>query len=195
MGGKNYMQAAIEAFTARHPEIKLSASPVSEKDMARLEEKFHIAMPGAVKAYLQSYTFPVPLVTGKMLGDFSKTYCEETGRWREMEAGEEIATVILQMPFMLPDFDFRNFEESNRSFAGTGYLWLGLYNEECYVLLELQSGKIWRVDMERVRLASADETKADILRWALPFFHSFEDLARCFFAGGLYDEEEMVFVE
>ena len=95
---------------------------------------------------------------------------------------------------MLPNNDLSEFEEVNRAFAGTGYLWLGIYNEENYVLIETQSGQIYQADMERVRLTAADETRADILQWALPFFHSFEDLARCFFAGELYDEDELIFV-
>ncbi len=194
MNEKNYIQIAIEAFGARHPEIELSKSLVSANDIVELEAKLHISIPNTVKDYLQSYTFSVPLVTGKMLGDFSQTYCEETGRWREMEMEEEIATTILQLPLMFPSSDLRSFEESNRIFVGTGYLWLGLYNEEYYVLLEPQTGKIWKVDMGRVRSTSVSETKADILRWALPFFHSFEDLVRCFFAGELYDEDEMIFV-
>lgn len=194
MNEKNYIQIAIEAFGAGHPEIELSKSLVSTNDIAELEAKLHISIPNAVKDYLQSYIFSAPLVTGKMLGDFSQTYCTETGRWREMEIEEEIATTILQLPLMFPSSDLRSFEESNRIFAGTGYLWLGLYNEEYYVLLELQTGKIWNVDMGRVRSTSVSETKADILRWALPFFHSFEDLVRCFFAGEIYDEDEMIFV-
>jgi len=194
MNETNCIQIAIETFGTRHPEIELSRSPVSAGDIAELETKLHITVPNAVKDYLLSYTFSVPLVTGRMLGDFSKTYCEETGRWREMEIEEEIAATTLQLPLMFPNFDLRNFEEANRIFAGTGYLWIGLYNEEYYVLLELQSGEIWNVDMERVRSTSVDETREDIVSWALPFFHCFEDLVRCFFAGELYDEDEMIFV-
>ena len=74
------------------------------------------------------------------------------------------------------------------------YLWLGTYNEDYYFLIEMQSGQIYRVDMGRIRLTTKDEARADILKWALPFFHSFEDLVRCFFADELYDEEEMIFV-
>ena len=94
---------------------------------------------------------------------------------------------------MFPDFDLGEFENINRVFAGTGYLWLGTYNEDHYVLIEMQSGQIYRVDMGRIRLTTTDEARVDILKWALPFFHSFEDLVRCFFADELYDEEEMIF--
>ena len=153
-----------------------------------------ITLPSAVKDYFRSYTLSAPFVVGRMLGDFSKTYCEETDGWRELEIEEEIATQILYLPLMFPDFDLGEFENINRAFAGTGYLWLGTYNEDYYVLIEMQSGQIYRVDMGRIRLTTKDEARVDILKWALPFFHSFEDLVRCFFADELYDEEEMIFV-
>ena len=156
--------------------------------------KLHTTIPNAVKDYLLSYTLSVPFVTGKMLGDFSITYCEETGKWRELEIEEEIATTILHLPLMFPNYDLSEFEEVNRTFAGTGYLWLGMYNDDYYVLIEMQSGQIYQVDMGQIRLTTKDETRVDILKWALPFFHSFEDLVRCFFADELYDEEEMIFV-
>ena len=44
-----------------------------------------------------------------------------------------------------------------------------------------------------MRPTSKEEARADILKWALPFVDSFDDLGRCFFAGELYDEEEMTF--
>lgn len=193
MEGK--IQIAIEKFGRKHPEIKIEKSKISNQDIGDLENKLNIIIPGAVKDYFQSYILPVPFVTGKMLGDFSKTYCEETGRWRELEIEEEIATTILHLPLMLPHANLSEFEEANRPFAGTGYLWLGMYNDAYYVLIEVQSGQIYQVDMGRIRLTAENETKADILRWALPFFHSFEDLVRCFFAGELYDEDEMIFVD
>ncbi len=146
-----------------------------------------------MKDYFQSYIFSVPFITGKLLGDFSQTYCEETGRWREMEIEEDISTRILQLPFMFPNTDLREFERENEIFIGTGFLYLGLYDEEKYVLLDLQTEQVYQVDMARVRPTPKEETRADILKWALPFFQSFEDLARCFFAGELYDEEEMTF--
>ena len=49
------------------------------------------------------------------------------------------------------------------------------------------------MDMARVRPTLGEETRADILRWALPFFNKFEDLVRCFFGGELYDEDELTF--
>jgi hypothetical protein len=187
------IQIMIEEFGHKHPEIKLEKSPISDCDITELEVNLGITLPNAVKDYFRSYTFSVPFVVGRMLGDFSKTYCEETGRWRELEIEEEIATQILHLPLMFPDFDLGEFENINRVFAGTGYLWLGTYNEDHYVLIEMQSGQIYRVDMGRIRLTTTDEARVDILKWALPFFHSFEDLVRCFFADELYDEEEMIF--
>lgn len=48
------------------------------------------------------------------MADFSSTYCEETGRWREMDIDEEIATTTLVLPLMFPNFDLSGFEEMNR---------------------------------------------------------------------------------
>ena len=129
----------------------------------------------------------------KMLGDFSMTYCEETGRWRELEIEEEIATTILQLPLMFPNKDLSEFERDNTIFLGTGFLYLGVYNEECYVLLDPQSEQVYQVDMARIRPSLGEETRADILSWALPFFSRFEDLVRCFFGGELYDADELTF--
>ncbi len=190
---KSYIQIAIEEFSRRHPEVKLVKSMISSREISELESSLRIIIPDTVKDYFRSYILPVPFVTGKMLGDFSNTYCEETGRWRRLEIEEEIATTVLRLPLMLPNNDLSEFEEVNRAFAGTGYLWLGIYNGENYVLIETQSGQIFQADMERVRLTAEEETRADILQWALPFFHSFEELARCFFAGELYDEDELIF--
>lgn len=190
----NYPKTAMEEFGCRHPEITLAPSEISDQDIAALEKKLHISIPSIVKNYLQSYTLSAPFVTGKMLGDFSQTYCEETGKWRIMDLEEEIATTKIQLPLMSPNTDLRRLEESNRPFIGSGFLYLGLYNEEHYVLLDLQSEQVYRVDMGRVRPTLGNETRADILKWALPFFNSFEDLMRCFFAGELYDEDEMIFV-
>lgn len=195
MEEKNNIQIAIEAFGHRHPEVKLEKSTISDQDIVGLENKLHVTIPAAVKDYFQSYIFSVPFITGKLLGDFSQTYCEETGRWREMEIEEEVSTRILQLPFMFPNSDLREFERENEIFIGTGFLYLGLYDEEKYVLLDLQTEQVYQMDMARVRPTSKEETRADILKWALPFFQSFEDLARCFFAGELYDEEEMTFQE
>ncbi|EOS64556.1 hypothetical protein C816_02801 [Oscillibacter sp. 1-3] len=190
---KSYIQIAIEEFSRRHPEVKLVKSMISSREISELESRLRIIIPDTVKDYFRSYILPVQFVTGKMLGDFSNTYCEETGRWRRLEIEEEIATTVLRLPLMLPNNDLSEFEEVNRAFAGTGYLWLGIYNGENYVLIETQSGQIFQADMERVRLTAEEETRADILQWALPFFHSFEELARCFFAGELYDEDELIF--
>ena len=194
MDRKNYIQATIEKFGIEHPEVELRRTIILDQDIVDLESRLNIIIPNAVKDYFRSYTLSVPFVTGKMLGDFSMTYCEETGRWRELEIEEEIATQILHLPLMFPDFDLGEFENINRTFAGTGYLWLGTYNDDYYVLIETQSGQIYQVDMGRIRLTTTNETKVDILKWAFPFFHSFEDLARCFFVDELYDEEEMIFV-
>ncbi len=193
MDGKNKIQAAIEKFGNQHPEVKLEKSAISIDEIAQVEMRLRTAIPNAVKDYLLSYTLSVPFVTGKMLGDFSRTYCEETGKWRELEIEEEIATTMIQLPLMFPNQDLSEFERSNAIFLGTGFLYLGLYNGEYGVLLDLQSEQVYRVDMERVRPALGEETRADILRWALPFFHSFEDLVRCFFGGELYDEDELTF--
>ena len=94
---------------------------------------------------------------------------------------------------MFPNKDLSEFERSNTIFHGTGFLYLGLYNEEYYVLLDLKSEQVYQVDMARVRPTLGEETRADILRWALPFFNKFEDLVRCFFGGELYDEDELTF--
>ena len=193
MEEKNNIQIAIEAFGHRHPEIKLEKSTISCQNIRMLENKLHITIPTAVKDYFQAYTFSVPFVAGRLLGDFSYTYCEETGGWRKMEVEEEISTRIIQLPLMFPDSDLREFERVNEIFIGTGFLYLGLYDEEKYVLLDLQTEQVYQADMARVRPTSKEETRADILKWALPFFDSFDDLVRCFFAGELYDEEEMTF--
>ncbi|MBD5169605.1 MAG: hypothetical protein HDT20_05755 [Oscillibacter sp.] len=193
MGEK--IQIAIKEFGRRHPEIELLKSKISDLDIGNLESRLNIIIPNSVKDYFQSYTLSTPFVTGKMRGDFSNTYCEETGRWRELEIEEKIATTTLHLPLMLPNTDLREFEEVNRAFAGTGYLWLGMYNDEYYVLIEIQSGQIYQVDMGRIRLTAENVTRVDIMRWALPFFHSFEDLVRCFFTGEIYDEDEMIFVD
>ena len=193
MEEKNYIQIAIEAFGHRHPEIKLEKSAISDQDIVGLENKLHITIPVAVKDYFQAYIFSVPFITGKLLGDFSQTYCKETGRWREMEIEEDISTRILQLPFMFPNTDLREFERENEIFIGTGFLYLGLYDEEKYVLLDLQTEQVYQVDMARVHPTLGEETRADILRWALPFFNKFEDLVRCFFGGELYDEDELTF--
>ena len=158
------IQIMIEEFGHKHPEIKLEKSPISDCDITELEVNLGITLPNAVKDYFRSYTFSVPFVVGRMLGDFSKTYCEETGRWRELEIEEEIATQILHLPLMFPDFDLGEFENINRVFAGTGYLWLGTYNEDYYILIEMQSGQIYRVDMGRIRLTTKDEARVDILK-------------------------------
>ena len=192
---KSYVQIAIEDFSRRHPEVKLVKSMISSRDINELESKLHIIIPDTIKDYFRSYILPVPFVTGKMLGDFSNTYCGETGRWRRLELEEEIATTTLRLPLMLPNNDLSEFGEVNRAFAGTGYLWLGIYNEDNYVFIETQSGQIYQADMGRIRLTAEDDTRADILQWALPFFHSFEDLVRCFFMGELYDEDELTFAD
>lgn len=194
MKRNNYPKTVLEEFGRKHPELTLVASEISDYDITALEKKLHINMPNIVKDYLQAYTLSVPFVTGKMLGDFSQTYCEETGRWRIMDLEEEIATTKLQLPLMFPNSDLCGIEEANGPFIGSGFLCLGLYNEEYYVLLDLQSEQVYRVDMGRIRPALGDETRSDILRWALPFFNNFEDLMRCFFEGEVYDEDEMVFV-
>lgn len=194
MKKNNYPETAVEKFCRRHPEARLVPPKISDQDITALEEKLHINIPGIIKDCLQSCILSAGLVTGKMLGDFRQTYCEETGRWRIMTEEEEVSTATLKLPLMAPDYDLSDFEEGNDLFAGTGFLFLGLYNDEYYVLLDLQSGKICRVDTEQVRPYLGDETKADILRWAIPFFNTIEDLLRCFFEGELYDTEEMIFV-
>ena len=193
MDRKNYIQATIEKFGIEHPEVELRRTIILDQDIVDLESRLNIIIPNAVKDYFRSYTLSVPFVTGKMLGDFSMTYCEETGRWRELEIEEEIATTILQLPLMFPNKDLSEFERSNTIFHRTGFLYLGLYNEEYYVLLDLKSEQVYQVDMARVRPTLGEETRADILRWALPFFNKFEDLVRCFFGGELYDEDELTF--
>ena len=193
MDRKKYIQATIEKFGIEHPEVELRRTIILDQDIVDLESRLNIIIPNAVKDYFRSYTLSVPFVTGKMLGDFSMTYCEETGRWRELEIEEEIATTILQLPLMFPNKDLSEFERSNTIFHGTGFLYLGLYNEEYYVLLDLKSEQVYQVDMARVRPTLGEETRADILRWALPFFNKFEDLVRCFFGGELYDEDELTF--
>lgn len=193
MEEKNAIQIALEQFSCRHPEVNMEKSSVSSQDIREIESRLNITIPNAVKNYFLSYTLSVPFITGKMLGDFSYTYCEETNKWREMEIEEEIATTTLQLPLMFPNLDLSDFEESNRIFVGTGFLHLGIYNESDYVLLDLQSEQVYRVDMERVRPSLREETRTDILRWAIPFFQNFEDLARCFFVGDLYDEDELTF--
>ena len=98
----------IEEFGHKHPEIKLEKSPISDCDITELEVNLGITLPNAVKDYFRSYTFSVPFVVGRMLGDFSKTYCEETGRWRELEIEEEIARMsgsALPAIVTLPDLD------------------------------------------------------------------------------------------
>ena len=127
---KSYIQIAIEEFSCRHPEVKLVKSMISSREISELESRLRIIIPDTVKDYFRSYILPVQFVTGKMLGDFSNTYCEETGRWRRLEIEEEIATTVLRLPLMLPNNDLSEFEEVNRAFAGTGYLWLGIYNGE-----------------------------------------------------------------
>ena len=193
MDRKNYIQATIEKFGIEHPEVELRRTIILDQDIVDLESRLNIIIPNAVKDYFRSYTLSVPFVTGKMLGDFSMTYCEETGRWRELEIEEEIATTILQLPLMFPNKDLSEFERNNTIFRGTGFLYLGLYNEEYYVLLASQSERVYQVDMERVRPTLGSETRADILRWALPFFNKFEDLIRCFFDSELYDQDELTF--
>ena len=94
---------------------------------------------------------------------------------------------------MFPNKDLSEFERDNTIFLGTGFLYLGLYNEECYVLLDPQSEQVYQVDMARIRPSLGEETRADILSWALPFFNRFEDLVRCFFGGELYDADELTF--
>lgn len=193
MDGENYIQAVMEKFGREHPEVELEKSKILDQDIIDLENKLDICIPNAVKDYFRSYTLSVPFVAGEMLGDFSKTYCKETGRWRELEIEEEIATTILQLPLMFPNKDLSEFERGNTIFLGTGFLYLGLYNEECYVLLDPQSEQVYQVDMARIRPSLGEETRADILSWALPFFNRFEDLVRCFFGGELYDADELTF--
>jgi hypothetical protein len=41
---------------------------------------------------------------------------------------------------------------------------LGTYNEDYYILIEMQSGQIYRVDMGRIRLTTKDEARVDILK-------------------------------
>ena len=194
MEKNNYPKTALEDFGRRHPETKLIPSKISDQDISALEEKLHINVPGIIKDFLQSYILLAEFITGKMLGDFQQTYSEETGRWRTMADEEEISTATLKLPLTAPNYDLSDFEEGNDLFVGTGFLFVGLYNDEYYVLLDLQSEKVCRVDTERIRPYLGDETRADILRWAIPFFNSFEDLMRCFFGGEVYDAEEMIFV-
>ena len=88
MDRKNYIQATIEKFGIEHPEVELRRTIILDQDIVDLESRLNIIIPNAVKDYFRSYTLSVPFVTGKMLGDFSMTYCEETGRWRELEIEE-----------------------------------------------------------------------------------------------------------
>lgn len=192
---QNTIQMMLETFRRNHPNVMLDKSTIAEQDITNLEARLDLALPEEVKSYLRAYTFPVPFVTGKMLGDFSQTYDEATGSWRELAIEEDVATVILHLPLMLPDFDLETLVQLNRPFAQTGYLWLGVYNDEYDVLLDAQSGSIYRADPGRIRLKDARETKEAIIKWALPFFASFHDLTRCFFAGEIYDEDEQIFVE
>ncbi len=132
MEEKSNIQISIEKFGYKHQEIKLEKSTISDCDITELEMKLGITIPSTVKDYFRSYTLSTPFVVGRTVGDFSKTYCEETGRWRELEIEEEIATQILHLPLMFPDFDLSEFENINCAFAGTGYLWLGTYNDDDY---------------------------------------------------------------
>lgn len=195
MEKENYPKTAMEKFGRRYPTVKLVPSEISDQDITALEEKLHINIPGIIKDYLQSYILSAEFVTGKMLGDFWQSYSEETGRWRAMADGEEISTATLRLPLIAPNYNLSDFEDGNDLFVGTGFLFLGIFNDEYYVMLDLQSEKVYRVDTELVRPHLGDETRADILKWAIPFFNRMEDLIRCFFEGDLYDTEEMIFVE
>ena len=122
-----------------------------------------------------------------MLGDFSKTYCEENGRWRPLKTDEDVAITTLQVNLKAIGHELENFRELNTMFIKTNYICIGIYNEVYYVLLDTRNGGVVRVDTERVHTGMEEGTEEDIERFSLPFFKSFEDLLLCFFDGNLYD--------
>ena len=108
---------------------------------------------------------------------------------------EDIAVTTLRISLYPAGHELDSFSELNSMFIGTNYICIGIYNEVCYVLLDVRSGTIVRVDMEDVHVEMGKDTEEDIEEFNIPFFKNFEELLLCFFAGNLYDIDEMVFVK
>ena len=192
---RDYIEEAMRKLVCRMPYIQLTKSNISNKDISELENTTQKKLPDSIKTYLMSYSLSVPIITGRMLGDFSKTYCEEPGQWRPLRMEEDIAITTLQVNLKSAGHELDNFRELNTMFIKTHYICIGIYNEVYYVLLDTRNGSIVRVDMERVRTGIGDDTERDIERFSFPFFKNFEDFLSCFFVGNLYDIDEMAFVE
>ena len=84
---RDYIEESMRKLVCRMPYIQLTKSNISDKNIGELEDTIQKKLPDSIKAYLMSYSLSVPIVTGRMLGDFSKTYCEENGRWRPLKNG------------------------------------------------------------------------------------------------------------
>ena len=192
---RDYIEESMRKLVCRMPYIQLTKSNISDKNIGELEDTIQKKLPDSIKAYLMSYSLSVPIVTGRMLGDFSKTYCEENGRWRPLKTDEDVAITTLQVNLKAIGHGLENFRELNTMFIKTNYICIGIYNEVYYVLLDTRNGGVVRVDTERVHTGMEEGTEEDIERFSLPFFKSFEDLLLCFFDGNLYDIDEMVFVK
>ena len=118
---RDYIEESMRKLVCRMPYIQLTKSNISDKNIGELEDTIQKKLPDSIKAYLMSYSLSVPIVTGRMLGDFSKTYCEENGRWRPLKTDEDVAITTLQVNLKAIGHELENFRELNTMFIKTNY--------------------------------------------------------------------------
>lgn len=168
---------------------RLLESSVTDEDIMAAEKKWNLQFPSAYKNYLQSYALPIGCVYGRIDNtSWSFTYNEANGHIQRDFDDEEPVTTKLTIHPMLYQHELEIWEQYEW-FADKGYILIGEYNEYYYVLLDTTNGQVLMIDHE-----NHVDTAEQIKETAYLFFHTFDDLLRCYFMGELYDEDEKRFL-